>query len=89
MSVGRALAGLGYGTQNCGDELDEQERLADAPVSRPTYDPDKPATAQQADTIHKLYKQLGMEPASLEGLNFGDCASLLKELQKRLQSTRK
>jgi hypothetical protein len=31
-SVGRALALCGYGTQFCADELDEGDRLADAPT---------------------------------------------------------
>ena len=31
-AIGRALAILGYGTQFVGDELDEGDRLADAPV---------------------------------------------------------
>jgi hypothetical protein len=33
-SIGRALAGLGYGTQFTGDEFDEQHRIVDAPVDR-------------------------------------------------------
>lgn len=33
-AIGRALALLGYGTQFCADELDEGERLADAPVGK-------------------------------------------------------
>lgn len=36
-SIGRALALCGYGTQFCSDELDEGDRLADAPVQhKPT-----------------------------------------------------
>lgn len=31
-AIGRALAMCGFGTQFCGDELDEKEDLADAPV---------------------------------------------------------
>jgi uncharacterized protein (DUF3820 family) len=31
-SIGRALALIGYGTQFCADELDEGERIVDAPV---------------------------------------------------------
>lgn len=34
-SIGRALAWCGYGTVNAGDELDEGERIVDAPVERP------------------------------------------------------
>ena len=33
-AIGRALAGLGYGTQFVGDELDEQHRIVDAPVEQ-------------------------------------------------------
>lgn len=33
-SIGRALAILGYGTQFVGDELDEGQRIVDAPVER-------------------------------------------------------
>jgi hypothetical protein len=32
-AIGRALALIGYGTQFCADELDEGERIVDAPVS--------------------------------------------------------
>ena len=31
-SIGRALALIGYGTQFCADELDEGDRIVDAPV---------------------------------------------------------
>lgn len=33
-AIGRALAALGYGTQFTGDELDEHERIVDAPADR-------------------------------------------------------
>lgn len=33
-AAGRALAMCGYGTQFCGDEMDEGERLADSPVEK-------------------------------------------------------
>jgi hypothetical protein len=33
-AIGRALAGLGFGTQFTGDEFDEQHRIVDAPVNR-------------------------------------------------------
>lgn len=32
-AIGRALALLGYGTQFCGDEMDEGARIVDSPVS--------------------------------------------------------
>jgi hypothetical protein len=34
-SMGRALAIVGYGTQFCADELDEGDRIVDAPAQRP------------------------------------------------------
>lgn len=33
-AIGRALALIGYGTQFCADELDEGERIVDAPVEK-------------------------------------------------------
>lgn len=91
-AIGRALAALGFGTQFTGDELDEGDRLADAPVPprQPSYDPDKPATESQFTTIAKLQRELGLsELASTDGLSFGDCAAMLKDLQNRLQAKRK
>jgi len=90
-AIGRALAALGFGTQFTGDELDEGDRLADAPVTRPqpAYDPDKPATESQFATIAKLQRELGDTVTNLDGLSFGDCASMLKTLQERLQMKRK
>lgn len=36
-AIGRALALIGFGTQFCADELDEGERIVDAPVDRASY----------------------------------------------------
>ncbi len=48
-AIGRALALCGFGTQFCADDLDEGNRLADAPASRvtptPFTAPVKPAVA--------------------------------------------
>jgi hypothetical protein len=91
-SIGRALAGLGFGTAAT-DEMSEGEgHVVDAPVERkaPTYDPDKPCTEQQLDTIDRLRANLGMQSlASTDGLTFGDCASMLQDLQKQIQAKRK
>ncbi len=38
-AIGRALALCGYGTQFCGDELDEGERIVDSPVAVPQRRP--------------------------------------------------
>lgn len=90
-AIGRALAGLGFGTAAT-DEMSEGEgRVVDAPVERkPSYDPDKPCTPSQISTIQKLQRELDLpELASIDGLSFGDCASMLQDLQKRLQQKRK
>lgn len=52
-AIGRALALIGYGTQFCADELDEGERIVDAPVdsrseARPETRPEK-RTETRAD----------------------------------------
>ncbi|HEX3642852.1 MAG TPA: ATP-binding protein [Ktedonobacteraceae bacterium] len=59
------------------------------PIPARTVNPDGPATEQQIATIGKLQKQLGEEPANLEGLGFEDCAALLREYNQRLQEKRK
>ena len=55
-AIGRALAGLGYGTQFCeGESEADSGRIVDAPVERkPSYDPDKPASDQQIQTLCKI-----------------------------------
>lgn len=90
-AIGRALAGLGFGTQFTGDELDEGDRIADAPVSRPSrsdIDPDSPATMQQLDTIRKLQRANGQAEMDLDGITWADAAAMLQELQKRPQTKR-
>lgn len=44
-ALGRCLAYIGYGTQFCADELDEGERLADAPIEKAPPKAAKPAPA--------------------------------------------
>jgi hypothetical protein len=91
-AIGRALASLGYGTQFCeGESEADSGRIVDAPCERkPSYDPDKPCTDSQVTTIQKLQRELGMtEISNAEGLTFGDCAAMLQDLNKRLQTKRK
>ena len=49
-AIGRALALIGYGTQFCADELDEGNRIVDAPVSssrkQDTEDNEAPSTME-------------------------------------------
>jgi len=63
-AIGRALAICGYGTQFCGEELDEGARIVDSPVARPADQPKgsakPPADADKA------------QPASGNGKTFGD-----------------
>jgi hypothetical protein len=90
-AIGRALASLGFGTAAT-DEMSEGDgRVVDAPVDRkPSYNADAPCTSQQLDTIDKLRANLGMQSlASTDGLTFGDCASMLKDLNAQIQSKRK
>jgi hypothetical protein len=57
-ALGRALLALGFGTMQAGDELNEGERIADAPVERPkpskqpdplaTFDPRRPQDRKPA-----------------------------------------
>ena len=90
-AIGRALASLGYGTQFCeGESEADSGRIVDAPVERkPSYDPDKPASAQQIDTCHRLQKQLGLAESDFDGMCFGDMATMIADLNKRLQQKRK
>ncbi len=53
-AIGRALAGLGFGTVNCGDELDEQERVVDSPVVRPQVAEDKVLFASSTNKMDVL-----------------------------------
>jgi hypothetical protein len=55
----------------------------------PTLDPDRPCSDQQFATINKLQKELGMPLTDCHGMTFGDCSSMLKTLQERLQQKRK
>lgn len=50
-AIGRALAICGYGTQFCGDELDEGERIVDSPVSRPAPRPEPVVSRQPTPTV--------------------------------------
>lgn len=48
-AIGRALAMAGYGTQFTGDELDEGDRLADAPITPATHSKEEISTEVDAE----------------------------------------
>jgi hypothetical protein len=48
-AIGRALALLGYGTQFCADELDEGNRIVDAPAEAPRRSVGKKSVAVSKD----------------------------------------
>ena len=48
-AIGRALAMCGYGTQFCGEELDEGKRLADSPIGKQA--PVFPGTPMENDGV--------------------------------------
>lgn len=93
-AIGRALASLGFGTQFCGDELDEGVRpdgraaLADSPVQRtanrrpaapPPPRPAAPAAADASPVPRKTYPvKPGNKPASESQVNW--IASMVVEL---------
>jgi hypothetical protein len=88
-AVGRALGMAGLGSV---DSIASAEEviMAQAEQSRPSYDPDKPASEQQLDTVDRLLAQLGLQSlASTEGLTFGDMANMIKDLSKRLQASKR
>lgn len=53
-SIGRALALCGYGTQFCADELNEGERIVDAPANRPVEQQIKQETKAKAIQVKPL-----------------------------------
>jgi hypothetical protein len=92
-AVGRALGMAGLGSVESiasAEEVMLAQAEQERPPATPTYDASKPATEQQLDTIDRLRAQLGMQSLeSTEGLSFGECAQMLRDLSKRVQSMRK
>lgn len=74
-AIGRALALIGYGTQFCADELDEGDRIVDAPVeprSRPESRTANPSgrtdSRQEARPETRLSAKFGETKDSLESV---------------------
>lgn len=63
-AIGRALALIGYGTQFCADELDEGDRIVDAPVRVSEPWPDQPLGRESA--IPRESDFLGSQDADSE-----------------------
>lgn len=55
-AIGRALAGLGYGTQFTADELDEAHRIVDAPVDRQISSAEDASTNQYAGAYNSAVR---------------------------------
>lgn len=87
-AVGRALAGLGFGTQFA-PELDEGDRLADAPVPlvattpAPAHQGQDAPTPQQLDSIVKVARVLGRSVAP--PATYGQAAELITQLNTDLR----
>lgn len=90
-AIGRALALLGYGTQFCADELDEGERVVDAPV--PPKNPIKVVKKQIVDeavdpgeyvaTFGKFKQQ------KLKEIDIYDLASYVAYIEKQANENQK
>jgi hypothetical protein len=98
-AIGRALAGLGYGTQFAPD-LSEAHRIVDAPVARQeqqqtqqgtTTDPrpgqsiaGDPITAQQLESVRKICDAIGQElPENLTAYTYLSAKGLIQELTQK------
>lgn len=87
----RAARDLGISTELAldMDDTPDNEVAGTIVESKPSYDPDKPCSPQQCDTANRLQKQLGLPESDFDGMSFGDMATMIKDLNARLQSKRK
>lgn len=76
-AIGRALAMCGYGTQFCADELDEGERIVDAPAQ-------KPASKMQsaADFVMPFGKQKGQTLGEIGAMQVSQALKWVKQEAK-------
>lgn len=68
-SIGRALALIGYGTQFCADELDEGNRIVDAPVQK-TNKKEAVGATEELEEESAAEIDNGVEPGDFQ-INFG------------------
>src|SRR5262249_3254316 len=97
-AIGRALAGLGYGTQFTGDELDEAHRIVDSPVERQATSTAKHSREQEAElsiseqqlsSIRKLCEHLSKpEPENLTSLTFLSARKVIQQLTAEYKEAR-
>jgi hypothetical protein len=87
-ALGRALAYIGYGTQFCADELDEGQRIADAPTTAMKKTQAKPAVAIPAPTSDSPADYV-VKVGFLKGKRLADCpAEELRNTIKFFESSR-
>lgn len=79
-AIGRALAGLGYGTQFCGDEIEDRQEKQQKKQQRPGY-----ATPAQISSARNLAKLLGKESTVNEDTSEQDAKTLLAQLAKEVR----
>lgn len=100
-SLGRALAGLSFGTQ-FSPEMDEKDRLADSPTERkqqqqqktqqqppPDASTEEMANEQQIASIRKLCAALGREEPDPKVLTFTGASALLRDLSRDYNARRR
>ncbi len=71
-AIGRALALIGYGTQFCADELDEGQRIVDAPVNVRSRRSENAADAQKSQGDEPTEVQEAADQAAENATEPGD-----------------
>lgn len=101
-ALGRALAGIGYGTQFAPD-VQEGTRVVDSPVERSqpqqsqrtqpqaaaSQTNEQAANEQQLQTIRKLCAALGREEPAPGTLTFNGAGALIRQLSKEYNAQRR
>jgi hypothetical protein len=80
-AIGRALAGLGYGTQFAGDEIEDRQEKQQKRQQRPGY-----ATASQISSARNLARLLGKESTVNEDTTEQDAKKIVDQLAKEVQA---
>lgn len=80
-SIGRALAALGYGTQFCGDEIEDRQEKQQKRQQRPGY-----ATPAQITSARNLSKLLNKESTVGEDTTEQDAKRTIEGLAREVQA---